>query len=275
MDRTQSYKADDIHCYRPDARIPQASDLMAFELYAAGDPLRSASRSATSSELPRNQIKVDAAKVVATGSAGTLAIARAVSDDGATLLGWTTTRNIQGKFVNQTLGAIPPEPGASRFGPNAAWVAGTFKGQVTLVDIMGASLGVRRIALDTLDPYLDLVAAAAGAGVKVAINSGFRSYPEQKVLHGVHQGLGFNLAAKPGSSIIRTVCVRHRGRRRRRITYGWLTRTPPFAALSHRQQEPWHWGSTNRPPEPSPQARSRRPTSRLSRYSPAARTGKD
>ena len=184
MDRTQSYKQTTFTVTDPDARIRKASDLMAFELYAAGDPLPLGEQVGNFKRIAKGtKIKVDAAKVVATGSAGTLAFARAISDDGATLLGWTSTRNFQGKFVNQTLGAIPPEPGASRFGPNAAWVAGTFKGQVTLVDIMGASLGVRRIALDTLDPYLDLVAAAAGAGVQVAINSGFRSYPEQKVLH--------------------------------------------------------------------------------------------
>ena len=176
MDRTQSYKQTTFTVTDPDARIRKASDLMAFELYAAGDPLQVGNFKRIAKG---TKIKVDAAKVVATGSAGTLAFARAISDDGATLLGWTSTRNFQGKFVNQTLGAIPPEPGASRFGPNAAWVAGTFKGQVTLVDIMGASLGVRRIALDTLDPYLDLVAAAAGAGVQVAIMA-FAPIPSRK-----------------------------------------------------------------------------------------------
>jgi hypothetical protein len=247
MDRTQSYKQTTFTVTDPDARIRKASDLMAFELYAAGDPLPLGEQVGNFKRIAKGtKIKVDAAKVVATGSAGTLAFARAISDDGATLLGWTSTRNFQGKFVNQTLGAIPPEPGASRFGPNAAWVAGTFKGQVTLVDIMGASLGVRRIALDTLDPYLDLVAAAAGAGVQVAINSGFRSYPEQKVLHdGFIRGLpGFNLAAKPGNSnhqngIAFDIAV---GGGAGDPTYDWLTKNAPVRGFVRTvNKEPWHW----------------------------------
>jgi hypothetical protein len=81
---------------------------------------------------------------------------------------------ISGLLAPRTLGAIPPAPNASKFGPNAAWKKGVFGGQLTLVSIVDARLEIEHIALDTLDAYLDLAAAAAKDNVLVAINSGFR-----------------------------------------------------------------------------------------------------
>ena len=247
MDRTQSYKQTAFTVTDPDARIRKANDLMDFELYAAGDPLPPGEQVGNFKRIAKGtKVKVDAVKVMAMGSAASMAFAHAISADGATPLGWTSTRNFQGKFVNQTLGAVPPEPGANKFGPNAAWVAGAFKGQVTLVNIMGASLLVKRIALDTLDPYLDLVAAAAGAGVEVAINSGFRSYPEQKALHDgfVRRLPGFNPADRPGNSkhqngIAFDIAV---GGGAGNPTYDWLRKNAPARGFVRTvNREPWHW----------------------------------
>ena len=113
-----------------------------------------------------------------------------------------------------------PNAAPDKFGPNAAWSGGQFIGQRTFVEIVDfKKLEIERIALDTLQPYLTLVEAAAADNVSVAINSGFRSYPEQKFLHdGFTRRLpGFNKAAPPGTiEASKRHRLRHQGGRRRR-----------------------------------------------------------
>ena len=96
--------------------------------------------------------------------------------------------------MNETIGVVQPVPGASRFGANAAWLDGEFL-QLELAAIVDSKLELERLALKTIvEPYLALVSAAAENGILVLLNSGFRSYPEQKHLHdGFTRGLpGFN-----------------------------------------------------------------------------------
>jgi hypothetical protein len=247
MGRTESYKDNVFIVADPDARIRNPADLMAFEQYKPGEPLPPGEKVGNFKRIAKDtQVKVDEIKIVQTGGSGTIVFAHALSAGGAGDLGWTSARNFKGKFVNETLGALPPAPGANKFGPNAAWVAGSFKGQITLVQIISAGLGVRRIAADTLDPYLDLVAAAAGDGIQVAINSGFRSYPEQKVLfEGFKKGLdGFNTAAPPGSSnhqngIAFDIAV---GGGSGDPIYDWLKKNAPARGFIRTvNKEPWHW----------------------------------
>jgi hypothetical protein len=215
----------------PDARIREAGDLAAL----------------TTATVPKGaRVRIAEVRVLETGNKSSIVFGRAVSEDGATEFGWTSTRNLDGKFVNETLWAVPPENGAGRFGPNAAWSKGAYLGQVELVAIVDAKLEIERLALNTIEPYVALVAAGAADGVLVAINSGFRSYPEQKLLwEGFSKGIpGFNRAAKPGGSnhqngIAFDIAVPGGDGN---PTYEWLKKhATGFGFVRTVSKEPWHW----------------------------------
>ncbi|WP_414631280.1 M15 family metallopeptidase [Achromobacter sp. UBA2119] len=86
---------------------------------------------------------------------------------------------------------------------------------------------------------------AAAAGIKLAIDSGFRSYPEQKMLwDGFQKRLpGINLAAKPGNSnhqngIALDISVRAADGNE---TYEWLKQyASAFGFVRTVNAEPWH-----------------------------------
>lgn len=234
---TESYRSKTFVVTDPDARVRRDDDLMAFVTGAGGG----------FKTIPKGtRIQVSDVRRVATGSQNALLFGHALSADDGQPLGWTSTRNLERQFRNETLGALPPEPGAGRYGANAAWAAGNYLGQLELVAIVDAQLDIERLALKTLQPYLDLVAAAAGAGVDLTLNSGFRAYPEQKALYeGYVRGLpGFNTAAKPGFSM-------HQNGLAFDLsvpggdgnpTYEWLKRhATQFGFVRTVSGEPWHW----------------------------------
>ena len=221
----------------PDARIRRDDDLMAFVSGAQGG----------FRNVPKGTpVKIIDVKLAEAGSLHNIVFGRATSVDGAVVFGWTSTRNLAGKFMNETIGVVQPEPGAGRFGPNAAWSDGTYLGQVDLVAIVDSKLEIERLAQKTAEPYLALVAAAAKDGVLLTLNSGFRSHPEQKHLHdGFKRGLpGFNTAAKPGSS-------KHQNGIALDIsvpggdddpTYEWLKKNATMLGFVRTvSKEPWHW----------------------------------
>lgn len=237
MSHAESFLDKTFTVADPDARVRRDDDLMAF-LPLPGGGFRS---------IPRGSvIRITEVRVAEAGSQARIVFGRAASADGQQVLGWTSTRNLERKFMNETLGLVPPEPGASRFGPNAAWADGQFLGQLDLVAIVDAKLEIERLALKTIAPYMALVAAAAGEGVEITINSGFRSYPEQKQLReGFERGLpGFNTAAKPGFS-------KHQNGIAFDISvpggdgnpvYEWLKRNATaFGFVRTVSGEPWHW----------------------------------
>ncbi|HEV2903798.1 MAG TPA: M15 family metallopeptidase [Pyrinomonadaceae bacterium] len=160
-------------------------------------------------------------------------------------LGWTAATNLKNKFLNETVGVFPPPDGDQK-GANAAWDAGRFLKQITLIQIVGADNQLKFVSQDIADEYLALVNAAAADGVLMPLKSGFRTYPKQAYLRdGWERRLpGFNLAAKPGFSNHQDgfaydfAISGYEGNPR----YDWLKRNGPrhgFVRTVNR--EPWHW----------------------------------
>lgn len=220
-----------------DARIRLDEDLMGFLLGAGGG----------FQTIPQGtNVKIVEVKVAEAGSLSSIIFGRATSVDGSRSFGWTSTRNLGAKFMNETIGVVRPETGAGRFGPNAAWSDGEYLGQRDLVAIVDSKLEIERLAMETVEPYAALVAAATQDGVLVTLNSGFRSYPEQKHLHDgfVRRLPGFNKAAKPGFS-------KHQNGIAFDLsvpggdgnpTYEWLKRNATaFGFVRTVSKEPWHW----------------------------------
>jgi len=247
MSKSNSYLDKTFVVTDPDARIRKPGDLMTFQVYTAADVLPPGERIGSFKRISQNtEVKVDDIEIQLTGSSGLIVFGHAMSTDGRQEYGWTSVRNFRGKFINETLGEVPPEAGAGKFGPNAAWERGSYLGQRTLVEIVDVKLEIERIDLGTVEPYLALVEAAARDGVQVAINSGFRSYVEQKALYdGYQRGLpGYNLAAPPGRSNHQNGVafdIRVAGGDGD-PTYEWLKKNAPAHGFVRTvNKEPWHW----------------------------------
>ncbi len=237
MNFAESFRSKTFDVVDSDARIRRDDDLMAFAQDSGGQFKTIAKGT---------PVKIVEVKVVEAGSRSRIVFGRATSVDGTNTYGWTSTRNLLGKFVNETIGAVVPEPGAGQFGPNAAWSRGAYLGQLDLAAIVDSTLDIERVALKTVEPYARLVAAAEKDGILVTLNSGFRSYAEQKYLYdGFERKLpGFNTAAKPGYSnhqngIAFDLSVPGGDGN---PTYEWLKRHATACGFVRTvSKEPWHW----------------------------------
>src|SRR5262249_2102664 len=166
MSKSNSYLDKTFVVTDPDARIRKPDTFMEFQVYTAADALPPGEQIGNFKRIPQNtEVKIDDIEIVRTGSSGSIIFAHAMSKDGVIEYGWTSTRNFRSKFGNETLGEVPPAPGAGQYGPNAAWAGGKYLRQLTLVEIVDVTLEIERIALDTLEPYLVLIGAAAKDGV--------------------------------------------------------------------------------------------------------------
>ena len=175
----------------------------------------------------------------------TFVLAQSV-DDSAQTLGWTSADNLAGRFLNETIGQLAAVDEDDRKGPNALWQNGRFIGQATLVEIVGSNNETERITKENVEPYLEMVNAAAKDGVTISIRSGFRSYPEQVVLFTLFKSdpKKFALAAEPGRSNHQngTALDIDVGGFDGNPTYDWLkTNGPDFGFIRTVNREPWHW----------------------------------
>lgn len=115
--------------------------------------------------------------------------------------GWTAATNLKNGFLNETLATFEPQNDDPK-GDNAAWDAGKYLRQITLIQIVGADHALKMISSEIAEFYLALVNAAAADGVLLPLKSGFRTYAKQESLYDgyIRKRPGFNLAAKPGFS---------------------------------------------------------------------------
>ncbi len=234
---SESYKGKRFLVTDPDARIRKDGALQEYERGSDGGFVL----------IPRGtRIRVDAVEVVPAGAKAVVLYVHALSEDGATTLGWTAAANIEGRLMSETIGAIPPPPNASRFGPNAAWANDKYLGQVTLVRVVGTDKEIEHISGTTCDKFLAMADAARADGVTIGVNSGFRSWPEQKFLfEGRQKGLpGFAPANRPGNSnhqngIAFDIDVNGGGSN---PTYVWLSKNATrFGFVRTVSHEAWHW----------------------------------
>lgn len=164
-----------------DARIRQSSDLLQYIFYAAGDTIPAGKDVGEPKTIPQEtQISVLDAKSIGKK----LTFVYAAPDGGGMndAFGWTSITNLKDGFLNETLGQLIPT-GNDPHGINAAWDGGNYIGQKSLVEIIGNNSEVKHIVADNLDHYLKMVEAAGTDGVKIALNSGFRTFPEQQLLY--------------------------------------------------------------------------------------------
>ncbi len=234
---SESYRGKTFPVADSDARVRKDGKL---DEYATGPD-------GTFVRIPKGtKIRVDAVEMVPAGAKAVILYVHALSADGATTLGWTAAVNLEGRLLSETIGALPPPPGAGRFGPNAAWSNGAYIGQVVLVRVVGTGKEIEHISEATCDKFLAMTEAARADGVEIGVNSGFRSYPEQKFLwEGRQKGLpGFAPANRPGRSnhqngIAFDIDVNGGGSN---PTYVWLTANATrFGFVRTVRGEAWHW----------------------------------
>ncbi len=242
----ENYKDQTFLVTDPDARIRDPDDIWKYLVYQAGENLPLGASVGDFKIIPKGtQVSTSDVRIVPAGSR-TRFFAFATSPDGALTYGWTSTTNFEGGFRNVTLGQTEPKSGAGRYAETAAWSKGSYIGQVSLVLIVDNRLELEKLTLDMAESHFGMVQDADSAGVEIVINSGFRTYGEQKYLFDNYKKgvAGFYLAAVPGRS-------KHQNGTALDIpvgggpslpTYDWLSSN----ATSHGfvrtvKSEYWHW----------------------------------
>lgn len=189
----ESYRKKTFVIENFDARLRRTDDLNGFVTKPDG-AIKTISQG--------SNITIDDVRTSPAGSKAVNIFVLATSADKAVELGWTSANNLARRFLSETIGAIEPVAAANQFGPNAAWSNGKFLNQITLIRVVGTNREIEHVAAETTEAFLAMVEAAQNDGRVLGLNSGFRSYPEQKQLSdGWERRLpGFNPANPPGFS---------------------------------------------------------------------------
>lgn len=124
-----------------------------------------------------------------------------------------------------------------------AYSGGKALGQIQLVMVDG-----KPVEKQTALQFLAMRAAAQAAGVKLKLNSGFRTWAEQAALYAKYLAKTGNLAAKPGFSNHQsgTAVDIEVGNSFTSPVYRWLEANAARYGFvntgkSFSQPEPWHW----------------------------------
>ena len=233
--RVESWRDRNFTIADPDARLRVAGALDQFVM-AGGVPRT----------IPNgSSVMITAIAMQPSGARGVNIFLETAMPDRSPI-GWTSATNVAGKFYSETVGLVPRPATANQFSSHAAWSRGQLLGQIDLVSIVGTGYELETLSATTVDPFLAMVATARAAGRDVRLNSGFRTYAEQKRLHEGHvRGLpGFNLAARPGfsnhqSGIAVDLDVKPGDGN---PNYEWLKREATgFGFVRTVPSEAWHW----------------------------------
>ncbi|MEM7439396.1 MAG: M15 family metallopeptidase [Pseudomonadota bacterium] len=251
MSFQESYRDQLFTVTDPDSRLRDPNNLMAFLRWKAGDAIPNGKAVGDFKTIPVSTIvSVPEIAFQAISSKSRAVFARVNDANSGVEIGWTSTVNFKDRFRNVTLGKQEPAAGAGQYAETAVWIKGHYKGQVPLILIMDRTREIERLTEPTAVPYLKMIKAAKADGVSLYLNSGFRTYGEQKYLYeGYKAGkAGFNKAAKPGTS-------NHQNGIAVDISvsggtgspqYDWLAKNgTSFGFIRTVTGEPWHWEYLN------------------------------
>ncbi len=246
IDRTRTYLSKVFTITDPDSRLRNADNLLEYLRYAPTEERPDGASNGVFKIIPvGTRVRADDVRFAARSGTRQQAYVHVVDAASGAPIGWTSKVNFDGKFLGETLGSVAPTD-SNEHGPNAAWRNGEYLGQVTLVRIVNVEGRIEHVTLDTLDPLIDMIEAAARDGKRLIVNDGFRSYPDQKYLHDgwTERRPGFNLAARPGYSkhqsgvAIDFVVPGGNGN----PVYEWLKlHGPSFGWVRTVSNEAWHW----------------------------------
>lgn len=194
LSSSRSYISREFRIDDPDARLRDPEDLKHF----LRDPV-----SGQFVRLPVGlKVTVEELRRLEVGGLRIQLFARVRDAVSGAPVGWTSTGNLAGNFIGETLERVEPVPGAGRYSITAAWSEGQYTGQINLIEIVDAELQIEVIAEATVAAFLGMSAAAKADGVAIHLTSGFRTWAEQKQLRdGWDRRLpGYYPAALPGYS---------------------------------------------------------------------------
>lgn len=157
-------------------------------------------------------------------------------------IGWTLATNL----VEGNSKAFQEEAWLAKEGDNAAWKRGRYIGAKVLVGVVGTGGQLQHIAIETLQPYLNLMEAAKEENIGLSITSGFRTFGKQAALfNGWKAGeKGFNRAAPAGRSNHQNGIAfdLNTGGYDGAPVYDWMKKNATtYGFIRTVNKEHWHW----------------------------------
>lgn len=154
----------------------------------------------------------------------------------ASLLGWTAAANLVAGLADFK-------------GPNAAWAAGNYIGQIDTLEVVDYYGDVEKISTAVYPAWQQMVQAATSDGEELAFRDAFRRYDDQRALYALYLSGKGNPANKPGYSnhqngIAFDLIVEHTGNKGTGTgrVYNWLkTNATTYGFVRTVKGEAWHW----------------------------------
>ena len=146
-------------------------------------------------------------------------------------LGWTAAANLVDGWTEDIHSAT------------STWEGGAFTGQIDVVDIVDEGGDTERASEAGLSPFRRLQQAAAAAGHDLQIESGFRTYEEQRALRAKYLAGTGNKAAEAGKSNHQNgIALDLNTKGFDTAIYEWMTQhAPTYGYIRTVDKEHWHW----------------------------------
>ena len=146
-------------------------------------------------------------------------------------LGWTAATNLVDGWTEDIHSAT------------STWAGGAFTGQIDVVEIVDEGGDTERASEAGMSPFRLLQQAAAAAGHDLQIESGFRTYEEQRALRAKYLAGTGNTAAEAGKSNHQNgIALDLNTKGFDTAIYEWMTQhAPTFGYIRTVDKEHWHW----------------------------------